>query len=242
MNTVNAAGYLFGALLLPRVLARFDARAVLLAGQAASPALLLVAHGAVLGRRGAVRAALLLRASRAPRPSSPAGCSRRGWHGDPHGRAELRGAGLVLGIYYGGTGVGIVAVAPCSCRRLPRCAAAACLAMGVARAGGACWRWPPASPRAARGAATSTQAGAAAAAHVPSLGAVRLRALAAYFMFGLGYIGYMTFVVTLLREQQAGAVRASSRSTACSALPVIASSWLWAGLLQRLAAASRSRC
>ncbi len=25
--------------------------------------------------------------------------------------------------------------------------------------------------------------------------------LAAYLMFGLGYIGYMTFVVTLLREQ-----------------------------------------
>ena len=26
--------------------------------------------------------------------------------------------------------------------------------------------------------------------------------LAAYLLFGLGYIGYMTFVVTMLREQQ----------------------------------------
>jgi predicted MFS family arabinose efflux permease len=47
MNTANAAGYLLGALLLPRVLARFDARSVLLAGSLGT-ALLLAAHGAVL--------------------------------------------------------------------------------------------------------------------------------------------------------------------------------------------------
>src|SRR3954454_23801262 len=47
MNTVNAAGYLAGALVLPRLLAHVDARAVLLAGSAAT-AVLLAAHGLVV--------------------------------------------------------------------------------------------------------------------------------------------------------------------------------------------------
>ena len=46
MNTVNAAGYLAGALLLPWCLRRFSARAVLLAGSVATSGLL-VAHGLV---------------------------------------------------------------------------------------------------------------------------------------------------------------------------------------------------
>src|SRR5512133_1057659 len=48
MNTVNAAGYLAGALLLPRVLARVDVRRVLLGGSAAAGVLLCL-HGAVVG-------------------------------------------------------------------------------------------------------------------------------------------------------------------------------------------------
>jgi predicted MFS family arabinose efflux permease len=57
-------------------------------------------------------------------------------------------------------------------------------------------------------------------------------ALAGYVMFGLGYIGYMTFIVTLLREQHLadGAITAFYVTLG---LGVVASSWLWAGLLQR---------
>jgi predicted MFS family arabinose efflux permease len=56
--------------------------------------------------------------------------------------------------------------------------------------------------------------------------------LAGYFMFGLGYIGYMTFIVTLLREQ--GLDRTTIAAFyALLGLGVIASPWLWAGLLQR---------
>ncbi|MCO5101815.1 MAG: YbfB/YjiJ family MFS transporter, partial [Burkholderiaceae bacterium] len=47
MNTVNAAGYLIGALLAPRWLARYDARAILLAGGVVA-SVLLAAHGVVL--------------------------------------------------------------------------------------------------------------------------------------------------------------------------------------------------
>ena len=57
-------------------------------------------------------------------------------------------------------------------------------------------------------------------------------ALLAYLCFGLGYIGYMTFVVALLRDQgwPPGAVLLFY---ALLGLGVVASSWLWAGLLQR---------
>jgi predicted MFS family arabinose efflux permease len=56
--------------------------------------------------------------------------------------------------------------------------------------------------------------------------------LAAYLMFGVGYIGYMTFIVTLLHEQGI----APAWVTAFYALlgaGVVASSWIWAGVLQR---------
>jgi predicted MFS family arabinose efflux permease len=51
-------------------------------------------------------------------------------------------------------------------------------------------------------------------------------------MFGLGYIGYMTFVVTLLREQHLGDAFITV-FYALLGIAVMGSSWLWAGLLQR---------
>jgi len=51
-------------------------------------------------------------------------------------------------------------------------------------------------------------------------------------MFGLGYIGYMTFVVTLLREQQLSTTVVTVFYALLGAA-VVASPWLWAGLLQR---------
>jgi predicted MFS family arabinose efflux permease len=56
--------------------------------------------------------------------------------------------------------------------------------------------------------------------------------LAGYLMFGLGYIGYMTFVITLLRELQLGAAQIVGFYIVLG-VGVTASSWLWAGLLQR---------
>jgi predicted MFS family arabinose efflux permease len=57
-------------------------------------------------------------------------------------------------------------------------------------------------------------------------------ALAGYALFGMGYIGYMTFVIALLREQGASAsfvtLFYSLLGIAC-----VASSRLWAGLLDR---------
>jgi predicted MFS family arabinose efflux permease len=57
-------------------------------------------------------------------------------------------------------------------------------------------------------------------------------ALAGYGMFGVGYIGYMTFVIALLREQGASG-SAITVFYALLGLAVLASSRIWARLLDR---------
>ena len=230
MNTVNAAGYLAGALFAPRLLAHRDARAVLLAGGAAA-ALLLAAHAAV--RSDA--ALMLLRALTGV-------ASAASFVGGGLLAARLAGvhaarAGLVLGIYYGGVGLGIVASALIVPALLP---AAGAEVAGAARAAA---RWPAAwaALGAAALAATFVTAAATRALHAPPAPGSRpapfpwrafVFALAGYALFGVGYIGYMTFIVTLLREQGqgAGVVVAFYVLLGCG---VVASSWLWSGLLQR---------
>jgi predicted MFS family arabinose efflux permease len=218
MNTVNAAGYLLGALLMPPALARFDARRLMLLGGTCAASLLAL-HGFVrtdavlLALRGATGLASaasfvgggLLAARLAARPGAR--------------------PGQVLGIYYGGTGLGIVISALGMPWLVPRpgwpmawvalgLAALACTALTLRLTIGLAA--PPAAGR-------------------PHARA-RLRplafGLAAYTMFGLGYIGYMTFIVTLLREAGLGAPVVTAFYTLLG-LGVIASSWLWAGLLQR---------
>lgn len=222
MNTVNAAGYLVGALLMPRAMARLDARTLMVGGGLAAAAVL-AAHGLartdgllylLRGLAGVASAASFVGGGvlAARLATSPASGGR---------------SGLVLGIYYGGTGLGIVA-------------ASALVPVMVDRA----WLgWPAAWMALGALAAVATAITAAgtrslvappmAAAHrQPVPLAPMAFALAGYLMFGLGYIGYMTFIVTLLREQG----MAAGGITAFYALlgaGVVASSWLWAGLLQR---------
>jgi predicted MFS family arabinose efflux permease len=228
MNTVNAAGYLGGALLLPRVLAHVDARRVLLAGGAAA-ALLLAGHGLVAA--DAPLFALRLATGLASAASFVAGgllAARLAASSEALAGPGRRRAGLVLGIYYGGTGLGIVVsalvVPPLTTRAAPHAWQAAWVALGV-------------------GAALATLVTAVftrALTSTPAAGASPGRfawkpfgcGLAGYFAFGLGYIGYMTFVVTLLREQGMGGAEIVGFYILLG-LGVIASSWLWAGMLQR---------
>jgi predicted MFS family arabinose efflux permease len=56
--------------------------------------------------------------------------------------------------------------------------------------------------------------------------------LAGYTLFGVGYIGYMTFVIALLREQGASA-SAITLFYALLGVAVVLSSRIWAGLLDR---------
>jgi predicted MFS family arabinose efflux permease len=222
MNTVNAAGYLAGALLAPGWLRRFDARRLMLAGGAGA-ALLLAAHGlvrsdaalyALRGLTGVASAASFVAGGllAARLATSPAAAGR---------------SGLVLGIYYGGTGLGIVA----SALLVPPL-----VARGAAAWAGAWWALGALALLAGFATAAGTRSMAAPPPPAAARASVRLRdfgfGLAAYLMFGLGYIGYMTFIVTLLRERGLGD-GAIVAFYVLLGLGVVASSWLWAGLLQR---------
>ena len=230
MNTANAAGYLVGALLAPGWLARFDARRVLVAGGIGS-VLTLAAHALV--RDDA--ALYLLRgvtgiASAASFVSGgllAARLAQQAVRFEPP-----RSAGLVLGLYYGGTGVGIVV----SSLLVPPILAAAPNAGSHG--------WPAAWVALALAALAATilmarfTRGLAGPPVPPPARGTAFRwaplgfGLAGYLMFGIGYIGYMTFVVTLLREQGLAPALIVA-FYALLGLGVIASSWLWATLLQR---------
>jgi len=230
MNTANAAGYLLGALLAPRWLARVDARHVLLAGGLGSAALLAL-HGLVLGDTALYALRFLTgTASAASFVSGGLLAARLGQASAAHGAgAAAPRAGLVLGLYYGGTGLGIIV----SALLVPPF-----VARGVAHAWQDAWlALAVAALLATAVMATATRSLAAPPVRLGSA-AARLRhgafffGLAAYLMFGLGYIGYMTFVVTLLREQGLAQATIVAFYVLLGA-GVIASSWLWAGLLQR---------
>ena len=234
MNTVNAAGYLVGALSMPAMLRRFGARAALLGGGLAAGALL-IAHGWVLsnaalyllrGLTGVASAATFvaggLLAARLGGKAATATATTGA------GRSAAPSAGLVLGVYYGGAGIGIVVAAlivP------PLCALP----------GAHAWQWAWMALGAVALVATAITARATRGLDQPGTTA-SLPArfdiaqfgfgLTAYFLFGVGYIGYMTFVVTLLREQQLGDGLITA-FYAVLGVAVLGSSWVWAGLLQR---------
>jgi predicted MFS family arabinose efflux permease len=231
MNTGNAAGYLVGALAMPRALARFGPRACALAGGLAT-AVLLGLHGLVTS--DALLLVLRLASGTASAATFVGGgllAARLGSQASagPAGSSRLPGAGLVLGLYYGGTGLGIVV--------------SALLVPAVLAWSGGAHAWQPAWM--ALGAvalamtallAAGTPADAPPAAASAQSGDVPWRrlgwALAGYACFGLGYIGYMTFIISLLREQRLGE-GAITGFYVLLGLGVVASSWLWAGLLQR---------
>jgi len=246
MNTINAAGYLAGALAAPGVLRRAGARAVFLAGIAVT-ALALLGHGFVaddatlyamrfltgVGSAATfVSGGLLAARLIGMPPAAPMNATAVARNAPASNAAS---AGLVLGIYYGGTGVGIIASAllvPVLAERAVAHAwqgawigLAALAALALAIAAAATRRLAEA---AAAAAATTATTGARPHFHWRAFAP----ALAAYLLFGLGYIGYMTFVISLLREERlAGAVVVAFFVMLGAA--VVASSWLWARLLQR---------
>ena len=242
MNTGNAAGYLLGALLMPRAIQRYGPRTVAVAGGLAT-AVLLMLHAGVSS--DALLALLRLGAGMASAATFVAGgllAARLGSRAAPG-----LSAGLVLGLYYGGTGLGIVV----SALLVPALDGA-----GVGFLSGwlpvglsdrlPLWRptWQPAwlalglvalgmSLLMAAGTPPDTPVSATRADRPLPVPWRRLGpALAGYFMFGLGYIGYMTFIVSLLREQHLAPALITLFYVTLG-LGVVASSWLWAGLLQR---------
>lgn len=140
-------------------------------------------------------------------------------------------SGLVLGLFYGGVGLGIAISAlavPIMLGRGGHGWQASWVALGVASALCTALAWPAAAKMPAH---HKTPTAVTIDGTIPPMGGYALL-MAAYGLFGIGYIGYTTFVIALLR----GAGMSSSIVTAfflVLGLATIASSKLWASTLQR---------
>ena len=240
MNTVNALGYLLGALATPLLLRRGPPGALMLVG-AVLATLFMGLCGFFL------EAAPLLLQRLLAGVASAFMFITGGLMAARLGALDAPRSGLLLGLYYGGTGWGIslsALLVPAVLQAAPQPHAwtwawwALALACGAATA---LLVWPVRVLRrmdvVAAAAAPSTSAPASAA--VVAWVAARVfkvrdfaPALAGYAMFGVGYIGYMTFVVALLRAQGVGG-GAVTLFYALLGLAVVLSSRIWAGLLDR---------
>lgn len=232
MNTANALGYLLGALATPWLLRRAAPGAVLLVGA--------VMATVFMGLSGFFTQATPLLAQRLLAGGASALVFIAGGLLAARLGAQVPGrSGLLLGLYYGGTGWGIslsallvpvvLAAAPASHSWTWAwwALALACVAATLALL------WP-ARVLSGLAAPVAAASGTTPAAAAPDR--VRWRALTpallGYGLFGVGYIGYMTFVVALLREQGRGAGEVTL-FYALLGLAVVLSSRIWAGLLDR---------
>ncbi len=223
MNTVNALGYFLGALMTPSLMRRIGAQYTLLLG-AALTALFMIWCGFLTDSSALMVQRLLAGIASALIFISGGLLAAR------LGTQHLRRAGLLIGLYYGGTGIGIVlsallipmATAYASSHGQAHSWQMAWLALGLA-----CFAATVAMMRPIHDIDGKTVAPG-------EHGRFEWRAfsfgLLGYLMFGVGYIGYMTFVVALLKEQgMSGSVITAFYSTL--GLAVLASSRIWARLL-----------
>ena len=246
MNTANAVGYLLGALSTPFLLRRTSPGALMVAGSLlaslfmagsgffsdATPLLLQRLLAGISSAWVFVTGGLLAARLVTHRPAR---------------------SGLLLGIYYGGTGWGIVASA---------LAVPWVLEQAAQRPHAWAWAWwalalvcvlacavlawvarrlaeldaptplsaPPATSPSISAAPSSANAELKRANPLPL--ARFAPALLAYLLFGVGYIGYMTFVIALLREQGSSSGAITVFYTLLG-LAVVASSRIWSGWLDR---------
>ncbi len=249
MNTANAAGYLVGALMTPWLLRRFGTSVVLIAGALLASGFM-AASGFFTGAWPLLLQRLLAGiASALVFVAGGVMVARLGAQAPAY-------SGLLIGLCYGGTGWGIVVSAlgvPAlleAAQGVPHSwswawwgLAAACVAgtaIMVWPARVLSQREPPASPppqtRPSPGLREAHHR-AAEHAHSPSNPArmswrAMMPMLGGYALFGVGYIGYMTFVIALLREQgmKDGAITVFYTLLG---LAILASGRIWAGLLDR---------
>ncbi|MCL4770112.1 MAG: YbfB/YjiJ family MFS transporter [Burkholderiaceae bacterium] len=240
MNTVNALGYLLGALATPLLLRRGPPGALMLAG-AVLATLFMGLCGFFL------EAAPLLLQRLLAGVASAFMFITGGLMAARLGALDAPRSGLLLGLYYGGTGWGIslsALLVPAVLQAAPQPHAwtwawwALALACGAATA---LLVWPVRVLRRMDVVAAAAAPSASAPASAAVVAGVAARvfkvrdfapALAGYAMFGVGYIGYMTFVVALLRAQGVGG-GAVTLFYALLGLAVVLSSRIWAGLLDR---------
>ncbi|MFM6985400.1 MAG: YbfB/YjiJ family MFS transporter [Hydrogenophaga sp.] len=233
MNTANAVGYLLGALATPLLLRRLGAGRLLLWGSLLA-SLFMAASGFVTSAQALMLQRLLAGVASALVFIAGGLLAAR------LGARQAQRSGLLLGLYYGGTGFGIVFSALAVPLTLH-------WASGQTHAWTWAWwvlacvcllatavlRWP------ARESTWHEAVPSVAAQAVPGGSARRVFrvrdfafGLLGYLGFGVGYIGYMTFVIALLRERGSSAEAVTVFYTLLG-LAVVASSRIWARLLDR---------
>lgn len=225
MNTGNAFGYFIGALLTPALMRRVGAQTALFIG-AILTGVFMILCGFITDANSLLIQRVLAGVASAFIFIAGGVLAAR------LGSLHLRRAGLLIGLYYGGTGFGIVL----SALLVPA-------TMGYAGAHGVAHAWQWAWLALGVLCLVAALAMAGPIGHIDGAthasgehGGFRARlyafGLAGYFMFGVGYIGYMTFVVALLKEQ---GMPASTITIFYAALgvAVVASSRIWAAMLDR---------
>ena len=231
MNTLNAAGYLAGALVTPLLMRRLGAAALLLWGSALASVFMALSGFFIEANP------LLLQRFLAGVASAWVFIAG-GLLAARVGNRVPRRAGLVLGLYYGGVGTGIAL----STLAIP-------LLLDAASSAAHGWRWAwwglaglcvlatlvllwPARmlPEKELPAQSGKGLEPDLASKLPWLAMAPM--LAGYTLFGVGYIGYMTFVIALLRDQGASGAAVTAYFTLLG-LAVIASARIWARLLDR---------
>lgn len=224
LNTANAAGYLAGALASVAWGRRYGARAVLLSG-----CMLTVASLGLCAVTRGYSALMLLRFFAGL--SGAMVFSIGGVFAAQLASAHVKRAGLLLGVYYGGIGLGIIL----SALLVPRLLATSVhgwqmawwglTALGVLATA---LIWQPSATIHAESMLKS------AAQHPPMhrLAPPLFASLCGYFCFGVGYIGYMTFNIALIKAQGASQFELTLFFSLLG-VAVCLSSRLWAGLLDR---------
>jgi predicted MFS family arabinose efflux permease len=232
MNTSNALGYFVGALMAPWLIRRFKVTNVIVIG-----ALL---ASVFMGLSGFFTDSTMLLVQRCLAGVVSAWVFiTGGLLAARLGALDPNRSGLLIGLYYGGSGIGITV----SALLVPTLLAE--LSSAQKWYGYAAWAWawwalalvcliasvvliaPARLMRPLMKTSASQQA-------QPSQFRVGdfAFALAGYAMFGVGYIGYMTFVIALLREQGASAQHIMT-FYALPGMACMASFRVWAGLLDR---------
>src|SRR5260221_8304147 len=218
MNTINAAGYLVGALLASRIAKRFGLSAALRWGT-----LVCVASLALSAMSG--NFVILSLARLAAGVAAAAGFIAGSALAATIAQSRPARANFLLSLFYAGPGLGILSsglVAPYVLQAFGpgswwfvwggRTLLLVCLIVPLLLT--------PIDTRAQIAEATSAKF---------AIGPVVIY-LAGYFLFGAGYIAYMTFMIAYVRDAGGGAA-AQSAFWSLIGLSAVATPWVWRGVL-----------
>ncbi len=218
MNTVNAAGYLAGALMASRLIRRFGWSAAVRGGTLAALASLAVC--AMTGNFIALSLARLV-AGLGAAASFVAG----GALAARIAQAHPERANFLLSLFYAGPGLGILASGLIAPFVLQAFGAGSWWIVWWAMTALAAVMTAPLLLTPIENKAGITDAGQASF----SIGPVAIY-LAGYFLFGAGYIAYMTFMIAYVRDLGGGAL-AQAAFWSLIGLSAFVTPWVWRGVL-----------